>query len=144
MPTESPPTSGEHQSAIRFVEVLQREPIYGGIAAADLFVPEACEIDANPALLDQAKGALMLHFGVDSYQAFATLVNWAQLSGTPVPTIAHTLMRGICEGNPQTELRHRKLMRWLEAQLRNGDPDHAQLRTATSAREPAQETPRPD
>ena len=113
-------------------------------AATDSFVPEPCEIDANPALIEQAKGALMLHFGVDSHQAFALLVRWARTSRTPVPTIAHTLMRGICEGNPQTEVRHRPLMRWLEAQLRNGDPDHAQLRSATSRREPAHESPRPD
>jgi hypothetical protein len=145
MTTEPPlPTSSAHHSAIRLVEVLQRECSADLLPATDLFVPEPCETDANPALLQQAKGALMLHFGVDSHQAYGLLVRWARLSGTPVPTIAHTLMRGICEGNPQTEVRHRPLMRWLEAQLRNGDLDHARIRSATSRREPTHESPRPD
>lgn len=95
----------------------------------DPFDLEPCETDANPVLIEQAKGALMLHYGVDSHQAFAVLLGWARSSGTPVTTIAHTLLRGICEGSPQTEVRQRALMRWLEAQLRAGDPGHAQLRT---------------
>lgn len=145
MSTEPPvPTSSAHPSAIRRVEVVQRERSADLAPATDLFVPEACETDANPALLEQAKGALMLHFGVDSHQAHALLVSWARMSRAPVPTVAHTLMRGICEGNPQTEVRQRPLMRWLEAQLRNGDPDHARIRTATSRSEPAHESPRPD
>ena len=96
---------------------------------SDPFDLEPCETDANPVLIEQAKGALMLHYGVDSHQAFAVLLGWARTSGTPVTTIAHTLLRGICEGNPQTEVRQRALMRWLEAQLRVGDPGEAQLRT---------------
>jgi hypothetical protein len=106
----------------------------------DPSVLEPCEIEANPALIEQAKGALMLHYGVDSHQAFAVLLGWARMSGTPVTTIAHTLLRGICEGSPQTEVRQRALMRWLEAQLRAGDPGHAQLRTARGGR--AHESPR--
>ena len=145
MPTDPRlPTSNARHSEIRLVEVLQRDRLHDRVAVTDSFVPEPCETDANPALLEQAKGALMLHFGVDSHQAFAVLVSWAQMSREPVPTIAHTLMRGICEGNPQTEVRHRPLMRWLEAQLRNGDPGQAQLPTATSRREPTHEAPRPD
>lgn len=84
---------------------------------------------AVPALIEQAKGALMLHFGVDSHQAFAVLLGWARTSHTPVATIAHTLLRGICEGNPQTEVQEWTLMRWLEAELRKGAPDPGPLRT---------------
>lgn len=145
MSTEPPvPTSKTQHPAIRLAEVSQRVQSADLPLATDLFVPESCETDANPALLEQAKGALMLHFGVDSHQAHALLVRWARMSRAPVPTIAHTLMRGICEGNPQTEVRQRPLMRWLEAQLRNGDPDHARIRTATSRLEPTHESPRPD
>jgi ANTAR domain len=82
---------------------------------------------AARALIEQAKGALMLHYGIDSHQAFAVLIGWARISRTPVPTIANTLLRGICEGNPQTERRQRALVRWLEAQLRDADPGRAQL-----------------
>jgi hypothetical protein len=80
-------------------------------------------IDANRAIVERAKGALMLRYGIDSYQAFALLVRWSRVTKAPVPTIAHTLLHGICEGNPETELRQRGLVRWLEAQLRYGDAD---------------------
>jgi len=43
---------------------------------------------------------------------------------------AHTLLRGICEGDPQTEIREPALMPWLEGQLRDGEPGHAQPRPA--------------
>jgi len=125
-------TPDARRTANRLLDVLQRERMADG-AATDSSVLGQCEIDANPALIEQAKGALMLHYGVDSHQAFAVLVGWARMSHTPVPTIAHTLLRGICEGSPQTEVRQRPLMRWLEAQLRDDDPGHAQLRTAPGA-----------
>ena len=64
----------------------------------------------------------MLRYGIDSHQAFAVLLGWARTTRTPVVVIAHTLLRGICEGNPETEMRQRSLVRWLEDQLRNGDP----------------------
>ena len=144
MPTDPPFPTRPRRSAIRLVEVLQREPVAEGFSSTDSFFPEPCEVDANPALLDQAKGALMLHFGVDSHQAFAVLLSWAQISGAPVPTVAHTLMHGICEGNPQTEVRHGPLMRWLEAQLRNGHADHAPHRTTAQRCEPTHRTPRPE
>lgn len=83
--------------------------------ASDL---DPCAVDVLPTLVEQAKGALMLHYGIDSYQAFAVLVGWARTSGTPVAHISHTLLRGICEGNPQTEARQQALVRWLEVQLR--------------------------
>jgi hypothetical protein len=123
-------TPDARRSADRLLDVLQRERVADGAAATDPSVVGQCEIDANPALIEQAKGALMLHYGIDSHQAFAVLVGWGRTSHTPVTTIAHTLLRGICEGSPQTEVRQRPLMRWLEAQLRDGDPGHAQLRIA--------------
>lgn len=134
-------TSDSRSTANHLLEVLQRERIADRAAATERSVLESCEVDVNPALMEQAKGALMLHYGVDSHQAFAVLLGWARTSGTPVTTIAHALLRGICEGNPQTEARHQALMRWLEAQLRAGDPGHARLRTATARGGPARETP---
>ena len=89
-------------------------------------MPTDPRFGAKPALIEKAQGALMLHYGIDSHQAMAVLIGWARVSHTPVSTIAHTLLRGICEGDPRTEVRQRPLLRWLEAQLR----------------EPAQETPR--
>ena len=54
-------------------------------------------------VIEHAKGALMLRYGIDSYQAFAVLLRWARETHTPVHTVAHTLVHGICEGSPQTE-----------------------------------------
>lgn len=85
-------------------------------------VPARRLIDANR-VVEQAKGALMLRYGIDSPQAFAVMVRWSRLTRTSVPVLAHTLMHGICERNPGTETRQRTLVRWLEDQLRDGDPD---------------------
>lgn len=73
--------------------------------------------------VERAKGALMMRYAIDSHQAFALLVRWSRVTRTPVATIAQTLLRGICEGNPHAELRQRSLVRWIEAQLRDGDPE---------------------
>ncbi|MDO9496775.1 MAG: ANTAR domain-containing protein [Nocardioides sp.] len=91
-------------------------------------MPTDPRFEANPALVEQARGALMLHYGIDSHQALAVLIGWARTSRTHVPTIAHTLLSGICEGNPQTEVRQPTLMRWIEAQLRDAA---VPLRTGT-------------
>ena len=123
-------TPDARRSANRLLDVLQGTRVADGAAASNPSGLGHYEIHASPALIEQAKGALMLRFGIDSHQAFGVLIGWARMSRTPVPTIAHTLLRGICEGNPQTEVRHRALMRWLEAQLRDGDPGHARHRTA--------------
>lgn len=124
-------TPAEPRAASRPLDELQRERIARRNAATGL---GPVELGVNPALIEQAKGALMLHFGIDSHQAFAVLLGWARASRTPVVVIAHTLLRGICEGNPQTEARQRALVRWLEAQLRDGAPDHAQPRTVPAPR----------
>ena len=45
-------------------------------------------IDAHRPVIEHAKGALMLRYGIDSYQAFAVLVSWARETHTPVHTVA--------------------------------------------------------
>lgn len=119
-----PITPGAQRSANRLLEALQR-----GHDAADAVThpsePRLRVVDAHTAIIEQAKGALMLRYHVDSCEALAVLVRWARVTDTPVRTVAHTLLHGICEGNPQTEVRHRALVRWLEAQLRDSDPGPA-------------------
>lgn len=68
--------------------------------------------------IEQAKGALMLRYGVNSQIAFATLARWAAEAGADVAQIAHVLMHGICQGHVAVEARERHLVRWLEEQLR--------------------------
>jgi hypothetical protein len=121
-------TPDARRAANRLLEVLQRERIADGDAATDSSVPGPC-IAAEAALIEQAKGALMVYHGVDSHRAFEVLIGWARASRSSVPTIAHTLLHGICAGDPQTEARQRPLVRWLEARLRDGGPAHARLRT---------------
>ncbi|WP_310528065.1 ANTAR domain-containing protein [Nocardioides sp.] len=121
-------TPDSRRTANRLLDVLQRERTAAATDPSDL---GPSEIHAKLALIERAKGALMLHYGVDSHQALAVLIGWSRISRTPLTTIAHTLLRGICEGNPQTEIQQRALMRWLEAQLRERDPGHAQLRDGT-------------
>ena len=89
--------------------------------------PSSCVSPPAPAdrrfLLEHAKGALMMRYGIDSYQALAVLVHWSHASHTPLPVIANTQNHGICEGNPQTAARQRALVRWLEQALRQHDVD---------------------
>jgi len=126
MHTDSLPLTPDAQRAAnRLLEALQRGRDSG--AVPEPCVPGPRTIDASTALIEQAKGALMLRYGVDSHQAFAVLVRWAQAARTPVRTVAHTLLHGICEGNPQTEVRQRALIRWLEAQLRDDVPGTTDL-----------------
>lgn len=122
--------------------LVQRERTADRAAVTDPSVLRPSGMDAQLALIERAKGALMLHYGIDSHQAFAVLVGWARTSHTPVATIARTLMLGICEGSPQTEVRQRALVRWLEAQLRDSDLDPTRLRPAPPGDQPAHETPR--
>jgi hypothetical protein len=120
-------TPTAQRSANRLLEALQRG--HDAVADAHRSEPRLRLVDAHTATIEQAKGALMLRYGVDSHQAFAVLVRWARVTHTPVRTVAHTLLHGICEGNPQTEVRQRALVRWLEAQLRDSDPGPAPLPT---------------
>jgi hypothetical protein len=94
---------------------------------ANMAVHHPLDVDAARAtgdglVMEHAKGALMLRYGIDSHQALAVLLSWARTTHTPVQTVAHTLVHGICEGSPQTELRQGPLMRWLESRLRLNDP----------------------
>jgi hypothetical protein len=94
-------------------------------AAPEPFAPGLRAVDAGCTVVEQAKGALMLPYGIDSFQAFAVLVRWARVTRTPLRKIAQTFLHGICEGNPQTETRQWPLIRWLEDQLRLGVPELA-------------------
>lgn len=117
-------TAHARRAATRPLAGLPRERI-DDVPATDPSDVAKYVIDGELALIEQAKGALMLFYGVDSDRAFGVLLGWARMSRTPVPTIAHTLMHGICEGDPQASVRQPALMRWLEAQLRHADPGHA-------------------
>ena len=91
-------------------------------------------LEAHRVLIEHAKGALMLRYGLDSHQAFAVLVRWARVTQLPVVGLAEALVHGICEGSPRTERRQRALLRWLEQQLLHDTPDLTPLPTAARVR----------
>lgn len=122
-PQQRPTTDSAWRASENLLQALRRRRTADRSAAARSPSPGLRLIDANRGVVEQAKGALMLRFGIDSHQAFAVLVRWSRVTRTSVPTLSQTLLHGICEGNPETEIRQRSLVRWLEDQLRNGDLD---------------------
>lgn len=141
-PTDSRLQSPEaRRAANRVLDVVQRERIAEDDTAADPSVSGPC-IGAEAALTERAKRALMAYHGVDSDQAFEVLIGGARTFRSPVPTVAYTLLHGICEGDPQTEGRHGPLVPWPEARLRERRSWPHQLRTAPTRCSPAPETPR--
>ena len=90
-------------------------------APSESRAPAHRAIDANRALIEQAKGALMLRYGMDHFQAFALIVRWSRLTHTPVHSLAETLVHGLGEADTYTDARHRPLVRWLEDQLGQAD-----------------------
>jgi ANTAR domain len=75
-------------------------------------------VDGQQAVIEQAKGALMLRYSIGSYPAFALLIRWSRDAGTSPEVIAQALVRGICQGDQTTENRDPALVRWLEQQMR--------------------------
>ncbi len=74
-------------------------------------------LDGHQAVLEQAKGALMLRFGIGSYPAFALLVKWAHDNDTSPQVVAHTLVRGICQGEPLSGSLEQALLEQLEREM---------------------------
>lgn len=70
----------------------------------------------DKALVEQAKGALMLRYGVGSRESLAVLQRWALEAGVPVRDIADALVTGICLGRVTSETDG--TVRWLEQRLR--------------------------
>lgn len=74
------------------------------------------ELEAERAVVEQAKGAIMLRYGVGSYESLAAMARWAREAHVTLPEVAHALVKGICQGRvtPETE----GMVRWLEQRLR--------------------------
>ena len=64
--------------------------------AAPLGSQQVQQVVANRSVIDQAKGALVLHFRVDPDAAFELLRAWAaEMNSTPL-LVAQTLVHGVC------------------------------------------------
>ena len=71
------------------------------------------------AVVEQAKGVLMLRYGIGSYEAFAVLGRWSQESGVPLEDVSRAITHGVCQGHAGTALEQTGLVRWLEQRLRD-------------------------
>lgn len=80
-------------------------------------VDQLDEAIVGRAVIEQAKGVLILRHGIDEDQAFAVLSRWSQTTNTKLRTIAETLVRAVCQGD-RTYEHDPALVRWLHEQLR--------------------------
>ena len=80
------------------------------------------QIGSATALLEQAKGVLIFRYGIDACSAFKLIERWAAAAKVGIEKVAHALVRGICQGDPAGST-DRRLVRWLEDQLRHEFPE---------------------
>ncbi|HEX2177677.1 MAG TPA: ANTAR domain-containing protein [Nocardioidaceae bacterium] len=92
------------------------------------------EVQAGQAVIEQAKGALMLRYGMDADRAHAVLVGWSRDCGIEPQTLAGTLVNVVCTGADHDPTLDPTLVRWLEEHLRHGP--HSYADTAASAERP--------
>lgn len=71
------------------------------------------------AVIEQAKGVLMLRYGIGSYEALAVLGRWSQESGFSLADVARAITHGVCQGHGGSAAHERGLIRWLEQRLRD-------------------------
>ena len=106
---------------------------------------------SDVAVVEQAKGALMLRYGVGSYESLGAMVAWAREAEVTVHEVAHALVKGVCQGHVTPDTR--AMVRWLEKRLRTdiveagedageGEGDGARRRSTVVGHLPNQ-VPRP-
>lgn len=77
--------------------------------------------ESDRSVVDQARGVLMLRYGVGSRESLAVLDRWAQEAGVAVTTVASALVHGICLGRVDAETE--VVVRWLEQRMRGDISD---------------------
>lgn len=71
----------------------------------------------DPAMVERAKGALMLRLGVGSPEALGLLLSWSRDAHTDLPHLAEVLVRGLCHGEREVLAAEPLLARWLESRM---------------------------
>lgn len=84
------------------------------------------EVSRHREIVEQARGVLMLRYGVGSYVALATLARWAREAEVDINEISRVLVHGVCQGRIGPHGQDRGLVRWLEHQLRTEISDRPQ------------------
>jgi len=67
---------------------------------------------------EQAKGVLMLRYGLNSYEALAVLARWAHESAASIGELSRAITHGVCQGRGFTTREEAWLVRWIEQRLR--------------------------
>lgn len=73
----------------------------------------------DPAVVEQAKGVLMLRYGIGSFEALGVLGHWSLESGFSLTDVASAITHGVCQGHGGHTTQERGLVRWLEQRLRD-------------------------
>lgn len=85
------------------------------------------------AVIEQAKGVLMLRYGIGSYEALAVLGRWSRETGSSLDDTARVLTSSICQGRSTTAAHQEFLARWLEQRLREDLPEARRVQWEVSA-----------
>jgi hypothetical protein len=75
-------------------------------------------VEVEKPVVEQAKGVLMLRYGIGSYEAFAVLLGWSHEAGLSLAVVARALVEGVCQGRVSSYGGQLMLVRWLEQKLR--------------------------
>jgi hypothetical protein len=75
-------------------------------------------VEVETPVVEQAKGVLMLRYGIGSYEAFAVLLGWSREAGLSLAVVARALVEGVCQGRVSSYGGQLMLVRWLEQRLR--------------------------
>lgn len=86
--------------------------------------------ESDSCVVDQARGALMLRYGIGSRESLAVLDRWAHEAGVDLTEVAEALVHGICLGRVTDETA--VIVRWLEQRM-HGDAGEGRGTTEGSA-----------
>lgn len=90
--------------------------------------------ESDSCVVEQAKGALMLRYGIGARESLAVLDRWACEAGVAVGEVSTALVHGICLGQVAPETAG--LVRWLEQRMR-GDIGDVRAQDEGAAEGPA-------
>lgn len=89
---------------------------------AGAWIPQQIKPRTGHGVVNQAKGAVMMRYGVGSPIALALLARWARKSGSNIEGSAETLVRDL-RGSSSNGRDSAALARWIDLELDGVTPD---------------------
>lgn len=74
------------------------------------------------AVVEQAKGVLMLRYGIGSFEALGVLQRWSSETGHSVVQVSQAITHVLCQGHRRAWDEDPSFIRWLEQRFREGLP----------------------